>query len=45
MRVARELSTTLLTLEGDIFSFQKKGPNFEGLLQVTEHLHQVLDED
>ena len=29
MRVARELSTTLLTLEGDIFNIQKKVSNFE----------------
>ena len=34
MRVARELSTTLLTLEGDIFNFQrkKKVSNFEGFV-------------
>ena len=34
MRVTRELSTTLLTLEGDIFNFQrkKKVSNFEGFV-------------
>ena len=32
MRVARELSTTLLTLEGYIFNFQKKASNFEGFV-------------
>ena len=35
MRVAREFSTTLLTLEGDIFNFQfsdKKVSNFEGFV-------------
>ena len=32
MRVARELSTTLLTLEGDIFNIQKKVSNFGGFV-------------
>ena len=32
MRVAREFSTTLLTLEGDIFNIQKKVSNFEGFV-------------
>ena len=36
MRVARELSTTLLTLEGDIFSFQKKVRKLEERKLVTK---------